>query len=109
MTIFSEQAQRGFEKYVSIHLVRASWQSVQPEQTLVLVVGSDPEPVEDIILKQSDGSVASADTDRPDVSRLLELKRRMAGVLPPQTVDHPCPRLDFRRQGGVARPEVRSC
>ena len=78
------------------------------EQSLVLVMGPDPEPVEYIILKQSDGAIPIADADRSDVACLLELNGRMARVPLPQSIDLPRSRLDPRWQGGVGRPEIRS-
>ena len=64
---------------------------MEPDESLVLVVGSDPEPVENIILKQGDGAIPTADADRPDVARLLELKGWMAWVPLPQLIDLPRP------------------
>ena len=89
--------------------VRAACLSVEPEESLVLVMGPDPEPVEHIILKQGDGAIPIADADRPDVACLLELKGRMARVPFPQLIDLPRPRLDPRWQSGEGRPEIRSC
>lgn len=44
------------------------------QQALILVVGSDPKPVERIRIKKSKGSVTATDTNRPGVAGLFELK-----------------------------------
>jgi hypothetical protein len=70
---------------------------VQRDQALVFVVASDPEPMKNIMLEQSQCPMSAADTDRPDRPGFLELKGWVTGIVNPQPVGLSGSGLDFRR------------
>jgi hypothetical protein len=68
--------------------------STEIKKPLVFVVGSYPEPVERIFLKNREGSVATTDADGPDVAGLLELEGWMSRIVLPQAIHQLRPKLD---------------
>ena len=60
---------------------RRQLNAVLAKQTIIVGMTADPEPDESVGRLDSQGSIVSADPCGPEAADLLELKRRMPGIL----------------------------
>ncbi len=54
------------------------------DQPVILIVRPDPKPLHLLAAQESQCAVVTAHSCRPEISHSLEMKRRMARVLPPE-------------------------
>jgi hypothetical protein len=80
-----------------------------PQELIVFLVRTDPEPVEIVAHAKGHGSIRAPDINRPNFTFLLKRQRRVKWVLFEQQVLGIRKRLDISRKALVALPEFPYC
>lgn len=85
---------------------RGKLQSLQ--ELVVLRVGSNPEPHDEVSTTTTQGAVVLVHAHRPDIRvERLEMEGRVESVLPPEAKPVACQSLNLLRERIEAGPEIR--
>ena len=60
------------------------------KQSVILIMMTDPEPVEIAVFRITKGSIFQIDSDRPKTSNLFKLEGRMIRIFQPEEKLFPC-------------------